>query len=176
MNPRDPLPFDPIEEAQRHWTDHGWETSALGMGVVASIMRVQQLFLARVDEVLRPRDLTFARYEVLMLLAFTGRGSLPLGKIGDRLQVHPASVTNVIDRLETQGLVRRVPHPTDGRATLAEITEAGRGLATKATAAMNSEIFEAIGLSERDATALFNLLRRLRLHAGDFAKTSIKTR
>ena len=61
-----------------------------------------------------------------MLLTFTRTGQMPLGKIGQRLQVHPASVTNVIDRLEVDGLVRRRPHPTDQRTTLAAITAKGR--------------------------------------------------
>src|SRR3954462_6514761 len=101
-----------------------------------SLMRVQQLELGRLDPLLKPLGLTFARYEALVLLRFSSRGSLPLGKMGERLQVHPTSMTNVIDRLETQGLVRRMPHPEDRRATLAEITPAGRRLVEKATAAL----------------------------------------
>ena len=92
------------------------------MAAVTSLMRAQQIVLARVEEVLRPFDLTFARYEVLMLmlmLLFGRSGSLPLSRLGDRLQVHPTSVTNAVDRLEAQGLVRRSPHPRDRRATLA---------------------------------------------------------
>src|SRR5579875_3059425 len=108
------------------------------MAVVTSIMRVQQIFLARADEVLRPFGLTFARYEVLMLLSFSSRGALPLGKIGERLQVNPASVTNAIDRLEEQGLVARVPNPTDGRGILARITPVGRDRAAAATGALNA--------------------------------------
>ena len=53
--------------------------------------------------------------------------------MGQRLMIHPTSVTNIIDRLEQQGLVRRLPHPTDGRTTLAEITDEGRSLAKRAT-------------------------------------------
>ena len=60
---------------------------------------------------LRPFGLTFARYEVLMLLSFSTKGSLPLGKIGERLQVNAASVTNAVDRLEAQGLVVATAQP-----------------------------------------------------------------
>jgi len=104
-----------------------------------------------------------------MLLSFSREGSLPLGKVGERLQVHPASVTNAIDRLELDGLVRRRPHPTDGRGTLAEITPAGRHLAERATAEMNDRVFAAVGLSEADQIQLFELLRKLRHRVGDFA-------
>src|ERR1700743_3046851 len=134
------LSFDPIAEAERQWGAHGWPEQASGMAVVTSIMRVQQIFLARADTVLRPHGLTFARYEVLMLLSFSRSGALPLGKIGERLQVNPASVTNAIDRLEQQGLVARLPNPSDGRGTLAQLTPDGRRLGVNATDAMNQDV------------------------------------
>jgi len=163
-----PLRFDPIAEAARHWEGHGWEAAAPGMELVTSIMRVQQVFLAVTEEVLRPFGLTFARYEALMLLLFSRNGRLPLGKIGERLQVHAASVTNAIDRLEAQELVRRVPNPTDGRGTLAEITPAGRRLARKATVALNDAVFADVGIGGGDLAQATALLRQIRRHAGDF--------
>jgi len=159
------LAFDPIDEARAHWETHGWGDAAAGMAVVTSVMRVQQLLLAQVDATLRPHGLTFARYEVLMLLTFSSRGSMPLGKIGERLQVHPASVTNAIDRLESQRLVRRIAHPTDRRTTLAALTVKGRTLANRATLDMN-DLFRTIDVDDR----LFELLREVRAAAGDFAR------
>ena len=91
------------------------------MAFVTSIMRVHQIFLARVDEVLDPFDLTFARFEALRLLAFTRRGRLPLGKIGERLQVHRTSVTNLVDGLERSGFAERRPHDHDRRMMLAVV-------------------------------------------------------
>jgi DNA-binding MarR family transcriptional regulator len=162
------LRFDPIEEAARHWRAHGWDAAAPGMALVTSVMRVQQIFLAATEQALRPFELTFARYEVLMLLLFSRRGRLPLGKVGERLQVHPASVTNAIDRLETQGFVRRVPNPRDGRGTLAEITPAGRKIARRATVAVNESVFTQVGVAPDDLTQAFRLLREIRRQAGDF--------
>src|SRR3954469_25930453 len=109
------LPFDPVAEARRQWVDHGWAEAADGMAAVTSLMRAQQIVLTRVEEALRPYNLPFARYEVLMLLLFSRRGSLPMARIGERLQVHPASVTNAVDRLEAAGLGRPSPPPA-GRA------------------------------------------------------------
>src|SRR6478752_10455322 len=131
MARHEPLPFDPIEEAARQWSTR-WD-AVDGMRAVTSLMRVQQLVLNELDETLRDHGLTFARYEALVLLTFSRRGSLPLGKMGERLQVHPTSVTNIVDRLEADGLVRRVDHPTDRRTTLCEITSDGRDLVAKAT-------------------------------------------
>ena len=162
------LRFDPIDEARRHWEANGWGDAAPGMALVTSVMRVQQILIARVEEVLRPFELTFARYEVLMLLLFSRKGRLPLGKIGERLQVHAASVTNAIDRLESQGLVRRVPNPDDGRGILAELTPAGRRTARRATRAVNATVFGDLGLATGAVDELTGLLRELRQSAGDF--------
>jgi DNA-binding MarR family transcriptional regulator len=138
------------------------------MAVVTSIMRLQQVFLSRADATLRPLELTFARYEVLMLLSFSKNGTLPLGVIGERLQVNPASVTNAIDRLESRGLVERRPNPQDGRGTLAALTASGRHLAGRATELMNTRVFTDVGLDDGSLRALFAVLSQLRRAAGDF--------
>lgn len=167
-NPR-PLRFDPILEARRQWEAHGWVDAAPGMAAVTSIVRAHQIYMARVEAVLRPFGLTFARYELLMVLLFSRRGSLPLSKIGSRLQVHPTSVTNAVDRLEGQGFIRRVAHPTDGRTTLAEITPAGRQVAQTATDEINGRVFCDPGLDRADVDAVVEVLARLRRGTGDFA-------
>jgi DNA-binding MarR family transcriptional regulator len=167
MAHRSPLPFDPIEEAARQWTAARW--GAVGqMRAVTSLMRVQQLVLAELDEILKPHGLTFARYEALVLLTFSRRGSLPLGKMGERLQVHPTSVTSIVDRLEGSRFVVRRPHPSDGRAVLAEITDAGRAVVEAATADLTAAEFGLGVLDEGSLDHLFRLLRPVRQSAGDF--------
>jgi DNA-binding MarR family transcriptional regulator len=162
---RHPLPFDPIDEAVRNWRAAGWDDSADGMALVTSVMRVHQLLLSRIDAVLEPLGLTFARFEVLMLLRFSRTGRLPLGKIGRRLQVHPASVTNAIDRLEAQGLVTRDEHPTDRRTTLAAITPDGRSLVEIAVTALNEQVFSTLA-----APDVVDSLAALRRDSGDFSE------
>ena len=162
------LPFDPIEEARRHWLARWPEPAATEMVAVTSIMRVHQILMARLNELLEPFDLTFPRYEALMLLHFSSRGSLPLGKIGERLQVHRTSVTNTIDGLERSGLVRRVPHESDRRAVLAEILPRGREVAEAATAALNEADFGTAPLEDEDLESLLATLRKLRDGPGDF--------
>lgn len=163
-----PLRFDPIEEARSQWAER-WDADVSdAMAAATSVMRAQQVVLAAVDGALKPLGLTFARYEGLMLLSFSRRGALPLGKMGKRLMIHPTSVTNIIDRLEQQGLVRRVPHPTDGRTTLAELTDEGRRLAEEATRAVNDTAFGLGALNAQDLGHLTRIVRKLRLAAGDF--------
>jgi DNA-binding MarR family transcriptional regulator len=162
------LTFDPIAEAGRHWRRH-WGSSAVpAMMAVTSVMRAQQLLLARLNEALEPYGLTFARYEALMLLFFSRRGSLPLGKMGVRLQVHPTSVTNLIDGLEKVGYVTRSPHPNDRRATLATITDTGRATAEQATLALNEIRFGLGSLEPAELDTLTGVVRSLRIDAGDF--------
>ena len=163
-----PLKFDPIEEAHRQWVAQEWGEAALGMALVTSIMRAQQIYLARVTRALRSFDLTFARFELLALLSFTRTGSLPLNKVGARLQVHPASVTHVVDRLEDSGLVRRLPHQTDRRTVLVSILPSGRKVFRRAARALNEEVFRDPGLSSDQAKIVVGLITELRLSEGDF--------
>lgn len=160
------LAFDPIDEAARQWGLR-WE-GVEQMHAVTSLMRVQQLVLGQLDEILRPHGLTFARYEALVLLVFSRAGSLPLGKMGERLQVHPTSVTSIVDRLEAAGLVVRRRHPQDGRAVLAEITDAGRRAVESATADLVAADFALGALGAEQLGELSEVLRPVRRAAGDF--------
>ncbi|MDT0181704.1 MarR family transcriptional regulator [Microbacterium sp. ARD31] len=163
-----PLPVDPIAEAKRQWTAHGWEDAAAGMTLVTSVMRAHQLLLARIDATLKPFGLSFARYEMLRLLAFTRAGRMPMASAIARLQVHPTSVTNTVDRLVKDALVEREPHPGDGRAAMLVLTASGRQLVERATAALNTNVFESPGLADDDTAELVRIIARLRKGAGDF--------
>jgi DNA-binding MarR family transcriptional regulator len=164
--PRDPLPFDPIMRAAELWEKR--IGPARTMAAVTSVMRAQQILLSAVDTALRPHGLTFARYEALVLLTFARTGKLPMRVMGERLQLHPTSVTNIVDRLQADGLARRTPHPTDRRATLVEITEAGSARLEAATAAVTGIEFGLSGLSSDEETTLTDLLAKVRKAAGDF--------
>jgi DNA-binding MarR family transcriptional regulator len=159
--------LDPIREARRQWVAHGWDESAPGMAMVTSVVRVHQLLMERIDAVVRPHDLTFARYEILRLLAFTRAGALPMTRLGSLLQVHPTSVTSAVDRLEKQGFVRRSRGEADKRVVLCAITDAGRSVVEKATAELNERVFADPGLSPEQTAALTDLLGVLRAGAGD---------
>nr|WP_189238309.1 MarR family transcriptional regulator [Planomonospora parontospora] len=161
------LPFDPIERAAETWRTRFGPSSA--MAAVTSIMRAHQILLSQLDTLLKPYDLTFARYEALVLLTFSRAGALPLSRIGERLMVHPTSVTNTVDRLERAGLVRRRRNPRDGRGVLAEITDHGREVVARATEALMGADFAMPMYGEAELEQMFGLLRTLRVAAGDFA-------
>jgi DNA-binding MarR family transcriptional regulator len=162
------LPFDPIERAAAIWERRFGDAKA--MAAATSIMRVQQILIVQFDGLLRPLGLTFARYEALVLLSFSRSGSLPLRLIGQRLMVHPTSVTNTINRLEEAQLVVRQPNPADRRGTLAAITPAGRELVETATAKLMAAEFGLGGYDAEQLDAMTALLEQLRVTAGDFTK------
>ena len=166
--PSEPAKRDPIALARDNWKRSGWGDVAEGMVAVTSVMRAHQILLARVESALRPYDLSFSRYELLRLLAFSSGGALPITKASDRLQVHVTSVTHAIRRLEGDGLVERMPHPTDGRTTLVRLTDLGRSTVEDATVTLNKEVFADVGMSASDSQTLAAAIESLRRHAGDF--------
>jgi DNA-binding MarR family transcriptional regulator len=165
MGDRGPLPFDPIERAGVLWEKHVGDASS--MRVATSIMRVQQLLLGEFDRVLKPLDLTFARFEVLRLVSFSREGRLPLSIIGERLMVHPTSVTNAIDRLVASGLVARIPDDQDRRRVYASLTSDGKRVLRRATKALMDIDFGLAALNGSDRAQLFDVLRSVR--ASDFS-------
>ncbi len=162
-----PLPFDPIDEARRNWSVHGWGATD-AMSAATSITRAHQIVLHRINEALRPLGLTFSRFEALALLHFSRTGALPMGKMGVRLMVHPTSVTNTIDRLETDGHVERVPHPDDRRTVLARITPAGTEIVVKAAKALAEIEFGLGAMPAKGLRAIDTTIRDVRIDAGDF--------
>ena len=158
---------DPIHEAQRQWAEHGWVDAADGMAMVTSLVRVQQLLMERINAALRPCELTFARFEVLRLLAFTRAGELTMTRLGSLLQVHPTSVTSAVDRLVAQGFVERVRSDLDRRVIRARITDPGRMVVETATASLNEQVFTDPGLGADDVRTLTGRLTALRAGLGD---------
>jgi DNA-binding MarR family transcriptional regulator len=160
------LAFDPIDRAAELWRARFGPSDA--MAAATSIMRAQQLLIGEFDRICKPHGLTFARYEALVLLTFSRAGALPMAKIGERLMVHPTSVTNTIRRLEIAGFVTRGPNPRDGRGTLASITEQGREVVAKVTDELMSAEFGMTALDGTSRGELFDILREIRIAARDF--------
>ena len=91
---------------------------------------------------------------------------MSLGKLGQRLMVHPTSVTAVVDTLERLGFVERVAHPTDRRQTLARITDLGRTTMEQASQEISVDDFGLGALSGAEAESLCLLLKKVRSAAG----------
>lgn len=159
------LAYDPVEASRQHWIAQGWRDAAGGVAAVVSVMRGWQLLQARANDLLRPFGLTFARYQVLGLLR--AGDQLPLGQVGARLWITPGTVTSSVDRLEGAGLIRRLPHPDDGRAVLAEITAEGQRIFDGAVDALNVNLFSTVPLSQSELDQVVGLMNKIRVAAGD---------
>jgi DNA-binding MarR family transcriptional regulator len=138
------------------------------MAAVTTVVRANQILVSEIESTLAPLGLTFARFEILRLLGFSRTGRLPMGKISDRLQVHPASVTSAVKRLERDGLIRRVTDADDNRVVLAMLLGEGKQTLDDATSRVN-EVFASIGLDDDDVERLIVILNKVRADAGDFA-------
>ncbi len=161
-------PFDVVEASRRVWLERWDPEAASGMAVFTAILRSHQLLSDQVNQVMRSHGLTFARYEVLAWLATDPESARTLSWISKTLRIPPATVTDIIDRLEDERLVRRVPHPSDARTTLAVITARGRKAATDATQDLNTTVYERIGLSDQQRDQLIDLLAQLRASGNEF--------
>ena len=161
------LSFDPIEEARRNWDKHGWG-AATAMVAATSITRAHQIVLGRINAALAPYGLTFSRFEVLALVHFSRQGALPMGKIGARLQVHPTSVTSLVDRLAGDGLVERRPHPTDRRTTLVQLSEQGASVVDQAAQDLARIDFGLAELSDASLNEIASNIETFRREAGDW--------
>lgn len=152
---------DPIAEAIRQWNNHGWKDATPGMAAVTTIVRVNRILVARVEHALSPLGLTFARFEILRLLGFSRDHQLPMGKIGERLQVHPASVTSAVKRLERDRLLQRVVAAHDNRVVLARLEAKGERCLDDATRRING-VFKGLELGTGDLDAVTRILREIR--------------
>lgn len=95
--------------------------------LVINVLHTAELLGRRLDQVLRPFGLTRGSHNVLQILG-GATGSLTPTEVSARLTVTSATVTGLLDTLETRGLAHRRPHPDDRRSVLVEITDTGRQL------------------------------------------------
>ena len=107
----------------------------------------------------------FAWYDVLLELDRAG-GRLRIGELGERLVVEPYNVTRLLDRLESEGLLKRERAPGDGRGAFAALSEKGAVLRRKMWTHYRRAILEVFGgsLSNRDAEAVTTALKKVIAH------------
>ena len=113
------------------------------------------------QETLAPWDITPAYLRALRVLR--RHGMMRLSELSDHLHIAPRSATEVVDALESRGLVQRRPDPGDRRATLVEVTEHGASVLDAIRAARGTETERVFGrLSRTDRAHLARILRKLR--------------
>jgi DNA-binding MarR family transcriptional regulator len=126
-----------------------------------AVLHASGVLEARIEQKLAAVDLSLAKLAALHQLSLAGE-SLPLGQLADRLRCVKSNVTQLVDRLEADGLVSRTADSSDRRSRLAVLTDAGRKAYIRGSqiqAESERELFDALTPDEADT--LHRLLAKL---------------
>lgn len=155
---------DPVAMAASSWELRWPERDR--MQTATELMRAHRRLISDLDEKLRPLGLTYARYEVLLLLFFDHQGALPLVELTDQLQVEASSSFASVRWLEDNGLIERVLEPGEDGEVFAEITPRGRALTDRASQIVADARFGLESMTEAECHQLTKLLSRQRRFRG----------
>lgn len=118
----------------------------------------------RYAQMLEHFDLTIPQFDVLAVLRRHPGGATPR-TIADEMLVTKGNVTGLITRLESQGLIARRPHETDGRSFVCEFTADGLALFRRAGAAAGRFVREQLApFSDEHLTRTRDQMRDMRAH------------
>jgi DNA-binding MarR family transcriptional regulator len=159
---------DPVDWVRDRWAELGNEDPDL-VALAASLMRAHQLVTSRLQDALKPHNLTPTMYLMLVTLSLSDGGTRRLSYLARYLMVHQTTVTQMVDQCERRGLVERRPHPTDRRTTLAALTRDGRTLLRRATKSARAAGFGFGDLDDDTLGTLADALRTVRHAHGDLA-------
>jgi len=126
-----------------------------------AVLHASSVLESRVESKLNDVGLSLAKLAALSRLAEAG-GSLPLGQLAERLSCVKSNVTQLVDRLESDGLVSRAADTADRRSCLAVLTDSGRRAYQRGAdirIAAEHELFSALSPSEADQ--LYTLLAKI---------------
>lgn len=130
-------------------------------GLLPLLLRAGTAVADRLEQRLEPWSLSLAKLRALEQLAAAPDG-LPLGQLAERLCCVKSNVTQLVDRLEADGFVRRIPRASDRRCVVAHITDRGREHFRCASTARDQAEREVLGrLDEGDRLRLMHILARL---------------
>ena len=127
-----------------------------------AVLHTSSVLESRVESRLSEIGLSLAKLAALNRLSEAGE-SLPLGQLAERLSCVKSNVTQLVDRLEADGLVSRASDPNDRRSRLAVLTDAGREAYEKGRR-IQIEAEEALfgALTDDESAMLHTLLAKLK--------------
>lgn len=152
---------DSIDELQSDWSLQRPDLNPEPMGVVLRIQALAKILGDKTTETLQEYDLQWWQYDVLSTLRRQGYPfAMAATSLADSTMLSSGAMTNRIDRLEKEDLVRRVSDENDGRRVLVQLTNKGIRLIEGATEARFETAMDALeSLSKRQRESLSNLLR-----------------
>ena len=132
-----------------------------------NIVRTADLLVKRIADLVQPFGLSPSSALVLGILADAG-SALPPNQIAERLIISRATVTGLVDSLEKRGYVRRLPHSSDRRMLLIELTESGRRVAHEFRQLVHQHEKEWLaGFNQQEQEQLIASLHRLQSTLSD---------
>ena len=153
------------------WVRRHWEKQSLPdperFAAAASLSRLREAVSSEFDRQLRPFEINRSMYLLLATLAMSPDGARRLNYLSKYLLVHPTTVTLLVDQLEKRGMARRMPDPTDRRASLATLTPAGRAIVKEASRALGEVGFGLGAVHSRDLRQFVDSMRTVRTAIGD---------
>ena len=134
--------------------------------VLGRLLTTARSVEARLEAELAELDLSLAKAKVLRILSQED-GPQALSRLAERGHCVKSNITQLVDRLEADGLVRRTEDPSDGRIRLASLTAQGQRVCRRAVEIIqHHERLVAEALSDRDAATLARVLDRLQAQSG----------
>ena len=125
------------------------------------VLHASNVLESRIEARLSEAGLSLAKLAALHRLTEAGE-SLPLGQLAERLACVKSNVTQLVDRLEADGLVNRTGDPNDRRSRLAVLTEAGKTAYAKGSEIQKQAERDLFGvLTPSESETLHQLLRKL---------------
>ena len=114
--------------AKRYQEELPWADPA-GIETTLALVRLQRMHRIaagrQIESLELPVSMTGARFTLLLTLYFARDHLLAQNEISRELSVSRTNITNLVDGLERDGLVERVPNPADRRVSYARLTEDG---------------------------------------------------
>lgn len=104
------------------------QDTLLAVENLAHLIRTYGVLYDTITDLLAPYELSFAQYNLLVILFNSAGYHLQMSEIGERMSVTRTNITKLVDCLERAGMVRRADRPGDRRVVLAELTDAGLAL------------------------------------------------
>jgi DNA-binding MarR family transcriptional regulator len=169
-----------LRTLSKRYSDELPGVDAEAIEILLSVLRTVRVHRTAVTRTLESMDLdvavTGARYTLLMTLLFSRDNLLAQNEISRELNVSRTNITNLIDGLERDGLVERVPNPSDRRVSYARLTERGRDVCMELMPSMTALMQDATrDFSEDERAQLKGYLYRMQrnivsTHPGTYAR------
>ncbi len=141
---------------------------------VLNVVRTATLLSAKASQLFRKYDLTEAQFNVLFALKFSS-GDTTQAELGKRLVVTRASVTSVLDKLESKGLVRRIDVPQNRRIHHVELTAKGTKLFDRVEPIYRGEVHSVLDdFSKDECASLIDYMEKIRSRVQDLRSPSTK--